>query len=126
MKKSFLIVGLIAGLTATNSWAVQSGTLKVTCTCPEAPGQWCTCIDRIVNGEQNFYCDCTPNAPAQTPNINIVDITTTGGDNSVIQQSQIKPVKQKKINGVSARAAEMPKVTKKIVYEEIISDDDAE
>ena len=122
MKKTFLIAGLIAGLTATNGYAVQSGTITVECKCPE--GCKCRAYTRP-NGEQLFRCECLDfREPEPTPTFDIIHTMVANQDTGVIQQSQInKPIKQKK---VSARVAEMPKVTKKIVYEEIISDDDAE
>ena len=121
MKKSFLIAGLLASIGATNGYAVQSGTLQVECICPAG----CMCHHNTYpNGEQHFYCGCWPEQdPAPSPTFNIIHMVANQ-DNGAIQQSRIKSVKQKNSNRVSARSAEMPKVTKKIVYEEIVSDDE--
>ena len=127
MKKTFLITGLIVGLTATNGYALQSQTVVVKVSCPEN----CTLVaERPGSFSPNTLgiCDC-PDGPVEPT----VTITEQSPSPSTIQQvmnqsmlSQVAIKNAKKQNKVLVRIAEMPKVTKKIVYEEIISDDDAE
>ena len=127
MKKSFLIAGLIAVIGVPDGYAIQSGALEITCTCT----QGCTCMQVVMaNGQAGFECDFCPDGvePVPRPNIVVRDLQETSSPNSnnnnVAQQTSLnKQNITKKQNKVSARIAEMPKVTKKIVYEEIISDD---
>ena len=124
MKKSFLIAGLLASIGATNGYA-QSEQFQVSCTCPKADGQRCNCKRSDSNGGRTYWCDCIPAVPVQEPTLSFEYVANLNQGN-VVQQSQIesiKPIKQKRANKVSVRVAEMPNVTKKIVYEEVVSDD---
>ncbi|MFQ6727231.1 MAG: hypothetical protein ACLRFF_02635 [Alphaproteobacteria bacterium] len=123
MKKTFLIMGLIAGLTATNGYAVSSQTVIVTYTCPDG----CELSTHILqNGTTVAGCKCS-DGTVTDPNVSTEDLTPSPSEiqrvmsQSTLNQAAIKNAK--KVNKVSARAAEMPKMVKKIVYEEIISDD---
>ena len=128
MKKSFLIAGLIAGLTTTSGHAVQSQVVVVKVTCPEN----CTLVtERPDSSSPNTLgiCDC-PNGPVE-PTVTIIEQSPSPDtiqqviSKSMLSQAAIKNAK--KTNKVSARSAEVgPKVIKKIVYEEIISDDETE
>ena len=126
MKKTFLIAGLIAGLTATNGYAVGSQTVVVEYDCPAG------CELRTItrsNGTIIVRCDCEDGTEVE-PTITIQDLAPSPStiqevmSQSTLNQAAMKNAK--KVNKVSARAAETPKMVKKIVYEEIISDDDAE
>lgn len=123
MKKTFLIAGLIAGLTATNGYAVQSQYVVVTYTCPEGCELY-TSIDK--DGFTIANCQCS-DGTVTDPRISIKDLTPSHSEiqqvmsQSTLNQAAIKNAKKQ--NKVSARVAEMPKMVKKIVYEEIISDD---
>ena len=126
MKKTFLIAGLIAGLTATNGYAVGSQTVVVTYDCPSG----CE-LHSISHSDGSIlvYCSCG-NGTEVEPTITIKDYAPSPStirevmSQSTLNQAAMKNAK--KVNKVSARAAETPKMVKKIVYEEIISDDDAE
>lgn len=123
MKKTFLIAGLIAGLTATNGYAVGSQIVVVTYTCPDG----CELYTFVGNdGWTRASCNCS-DGTVTDPSISIKDFTPSPSEiqqvmsQSTLNQAAIKNAKKQ--NKVSARVAEMPKITKKIVYEEIISDD---
>ncbi len=123
MKKTFLIAGLIAGLTATNGYAVQSQIVVVTYTCPDG----CELYTLVSEGGLTLAkCRCS-GGTVTDPKVSIDDLTPSPSEiqqvmsQSTLNQAAIKNAKKQ--NKVSARVAEMPKITKKIVYEEIISDD---
>ena len=132
MKKTFLIAGLIAGLTATNGYAVGSQTVVVTYGCPDGcelltSGTW---TDGNGAGHLKVYCEC-PDGTTPDATVHIKDLAPTPAtmqevmSQSTLNQAAIKNVKKTKTT--SARAVTVsPKVIKKVVYEEIISDDYAE
>ncbi len=122
MKKIFLIAGLIAGLTATSGYAVGQQAVVVTLTCP----QGCELVMTQAGEEfhdntlgTTAYCKC--------PNGNQKPTVTTKSALSLSDVQEVDQVAVKntqKQNKVSVRSATvMPKMTKKIVYEEIVSDD---
>ena len=126
MKKTFLIAGLIAGLTATNGYAVGSQTVVVEYHCPAG----CE-LSTITRQDGTIFANCyCEDGTKVEPKITIEDLTPSPSEiqqimsQSTLNQAAMKNAK--KVNKVSARAAETPKMVKKIVYEEIISDDDAE
>ncbi len=123
MKKTFLIAGLIAGLTATNGYAVGSQTVVVNYSCPDG----CELYTSIYEGGGTVArCKCSDGTVTE-PRVSIENLTPSPSEiqqvmsQSTLNQAAIKNAKKQ--NKVSARVAEMPKITKKIVYEEIISDD---
>lgn len=123
MKKTFLIAGLVAGLTATNGYAVGSQAVVVTYTCPDGCELF-TIVD--ADGTTRAICTCS-GGTVTDPKVSIENFTPSPSEiqqvmsQSTLNQAAIKNAKKQ--NKVSARVAEMPKITKKIVYEEIISDD---
>lgn len=123
MKKTFLIAGLIAGLTATNGYAVGSQTVFVTYICPDGC-ELHTFVDN--SGLTLAECRCS-DGTVTDPRISIENLNPSPSEiqqvmsQSTLNQAAIKNAKKR--NKVSARVAEMPKMVKKIVYEEIISDD---
>ncbi len=126
MKKTFLIAGLIAGLTATNGYAVQSQTVVVTFVCP--PG--CELYTSMsTSGYTYARCDCgkfdtDPEVVIQDTQPSPSEIQNIMGQ-SALNQAAIKDAK--KMKTTSARVATIsPKVVKKVVYEEIVKDNDAE
>ncbi|MBQ3784986.1 MAG: hypothetical protein II843_01160 [Alphaproteobacteria bacterium] len=123
MKKSFLIAGLIAGLTATNGYAVGSQTVVVTYTCHDG----CQLITEAwYDGMIVARCKCS-DGTVTDPKVSIENLNPSPSEiqqimsQSTLNQATIKNAKKTK--KVSARVAETPKMVKKIVYEEIISDD---
>lgn len=123
MKKTFLIAGLIAGLTATNGYAVGSQAVHVTYTCPDG----CQLITEAwYDGMIIARCKCS-DGTVTDPRVSIKNPAPSHSEiqqvmsQSTLNQATIKNAK--KVNKVSVRAAETPKMVKKIVYEEIISDD---
>lgn len=124
MKKTFLIAGLIAGLTATNGYAVGSQTVIVVYTCPDG----CQLITDVSTDATTIAsCECSDGTVTE-PSVSINDLTPSPSEiqqvmsQSTLNQAAIKNAKKQ--NKVSVRSATvMPKMTKKIVYEEIISDD---
>lgn len=128
MKKSFLIAGIVGAILSTNGHAVQAQGSTVDYSCPSG----CTIVVNLDrNGNYSVAC---VNCPAGTTDTKPVQKSVLSEDTVTIDQlstpikQQLNPISSKKpkLNKVSARAAETPKVTKKIVYEEIVSDDDAE
>lgn len=124
MKKTFLIAGLIAGLTATNGYAVgQQQTVVVTYTCPTGC-ELHTFVHQ--DGLTGAFCTCEDGTQVD-PTVTIEDTAPSPSEiqqvmsQSTLNQAAIKNAKKQ--NKVSARVAETPKMVKKIVYEEIISDD---
>lgn len=124
MKKTFLIAGLIAGLTATNGYAVGQQTVVVIYTCPTGcelhtfthqdgrTGAFCTCEDGT-RVDPTVTIENTAPSPSEIQQVM---------SQSVLNQAAIRNAQKQ--NKVSVRSATvMPKMTKKIVYEEIVSDD---
>ena len=125
MKKSFLILGVFGAFLSTNGYAVQSQDMIVIFTCPIG----CQLSLQTYNstGDQVARCYCDDGSTID-PTIKIEDTSPSPAtiqqvmNQSEINQAAIKNVKKQ--NKVSARAAAIsPKMVKKIVYEEIISDD---
>ena len=123
MKKSFLIFGIIGAILSTNGYAVQSQDVTVKYTCPDG----CELKSSIdSSGLTIAWCKCE-NGEVD-PKITIENIAPSSSEireimsQSVLNQAAIKNAKKKKTT--SARMTTVsPKVVKKIVYEEIISDD---
>ena len=108
MKKTFLIAGLIAVLTATNGYAVQSDGLEVTLKCPAG------CVLQTSQYGENFGAYCYNNTTHEYctgPQVIVLDYVISG---DVIQE--IKKMKKnetvatKKTN--MARAARVVKDVK--------------
>jgi hypothetical protein len=114
MKKSFLIAGLIAGLTATNGYAVQSQgqSQEWYFFCPEG----CTLvIATALNGDFEAHCmGADGNECNAKPDIELTRPTTTNFTSKTPKQ---------KITTSARTATNAPNMVKKIVYEEIITDD---
>ena len=126
MKKTFLIAGLIAGLTATNGYAVGSQTVVVTYTCPAG----CE-LNQFIRSDGTISAWCTCEYGQAEPRISIKDLAPSPSkiqevmNQSMLNQAAIKNAKKTKLTSVRAVAIP-PKMVKKVVYEEIISNDDAE
>ena len=133
MKKSFLIVGVLGAIIATNGYAVQSQTVVVTYTCPAGCeliqggiSQTGSGISTTGSASATPICKC-PDGD-QDPTITIENTSPSPSEiqqvisQSVLNQAAIKNAKKTKATSVRA-ATVSPKVVKKIVYEEIVSDD---
>ena len=131
MKKSFLIFGALAAILSTNGFAVQSQTVVVTYTCPAGceliPGgisQTGSGISETGSASATPICKC-PDGD-QNPTITIENTSPSTSEiqqvmsQSVLNQAAIKNAK--KLNAVRA-ASVSPKMVKKIVYEEVVSDE---
>ncbi|MFQ6704453.1 MAG: hypothetical protein ACLRFP_05220 [Alphaproteobacteria bacterium] len=117
MKKTFLIPGLIAGLFTTNGYAVQNTSQ---------------------NNDNGIYVSGCPStcrvvidgtAPTSGGNIAILyHCETEAGElcepTTKVNNKVNYNVLQKKQNKVSSRSAEIPKMVKKIVYEQIVKEDE--
>ena len=132
MKKYFYILtmagclSLINGIKNAN--AIQSNDVIVTYTCPAG----CE-LDFSHSSNGNTYAWClTPEGErCDDPIVNIAVIT----DNAispvtpVVNPTALKPNKTDKVNAkkskkVSARSAQTPRMVKKIVYEQIVEEDE--
>ena len=127
MKKSFLIVGALGAILSTNGYAVQSQTVVVSYNCPNG----CELVHAVTSDGVTYnWCQCADGTHVD-PTINIVNEAPSPSEiqqvmsQSVLNQAAIKNAKRNK--DISARTATVsPKVVKKVVYEEIVEDEDAE
>lgn len=129
MKKVFLIfsmagcLSLINGI--NNAGAVQSEDVVVTYTCPDG------CELRFVHGGSVTMAKCqTPEGKiCDGPSVNMEADNAISPVTPVVNPTALKPNKTDKVNAkkskkVSARSAETPRMVKKIVYEQIVEEDE--
>ena len=134
MKKYFYILtmagclSLINGI--NNAGAVQSEDVSVTYTCPDG----CELsFMHSSNGISYAYC-LTPGGEAcddPSVNIEVFTVDAISPVTPVVNPTALKPNKTDKVNAkkskkVSARSAETPRMVKKIVYEQIVEEDEEE
>ena len=132
MKKVFLIFSMAGCLSlingTNNANAVQSEYTVVTFTCPEG------CELVFAHGSGGFtdaYCEGPNGDRCDDPivGIEVRPDTAISPVTPVVKPTDLKPNKTDKVNAkkskkVSARAAEMPKMVKKIVYEQVVEEDE--
>ncbi len=134
MKKVFLILimivcfSLVNGINSAN--AVQSDTTVITYTCPEG----CSIIYKGVGGNSWEVMSATCiNLYGESCGDPVVNVVVTENAISpvtpVVNPTALKPNKTDKVNAkkskkVSARSAETPRMVKKIVYEQIVEEDE--
>ena len=129
MKKIFLIFGMAGCLSVVNGInnanAVQSDDVVVTYTCPAG------CELQFVHnsdGETGAWCAKPDGTTCADPNVNIF-VEAISPVTPVVNPTDLKPskinnkVNSKKLNKTSARAAETPKMVKKVVYEQVVEED---
>lgn len=132
MKKYFYILtmagclSLINGI--NNAGAVQSDYVIVTYTCPDG----CELsFSHSSSGTSSASCNTPEGEKCDDPSVDIAVFT----DNAispvtpVVNPTALKPNKTDKVNAkkskkVSARSAETPKMVKKIVYEQVVTDEE--
>jgi hypothetical protein len=125
MKKYFLILGIMGGLFVNNANAVQSDTVVINFTCPDG----CMLSYTSMTGVTAAQCITSIGGrPCGDPQIDIVENAVSPaihGVNPTTDSNEINKVSAKK-KAVSSRATETPKMVKKIVYEQVVEDEDFE
>lgn len=128
MKKYFYILtmagclSLINGI--NNAGAVQSEDVVVTYTCPAG----CELHFRHSSDGQTYALCQTPEGKGcADPSVNIDNAISPA--TPVVKPTDLKPNKMDKVNAkkskkVSARSVETPRMVKKIVYEQIVEEDE--
>ena len=133
MKKYFYILtmagclSLINGI--NNAGAVQSEDVVVSYTCPDG------CEVRFIHGSDGSdgttyaWCFTPEGGNCDDPRVIINVDNAISPVTPVVNPTALKPnktdkVKAKKSKKVSARSAETPKMVKKIVYEQIVEEDE--
>ena len=125
MKKYFLILGIMGGLFVNNASAVQSDTVVINFTCPDG------CVLSYSSMTGVTVAQCITSIGGRScgdPQIDIVENAVspaTYGVNPTTDSNKTNKVSEKK-KTVSARSAETPKMVKKIVYEQVVEDEDFE
>ena len=130
MKKIFLIFGMAGCLSVVNGInnanAVQSDDVIVTYTCPAG----CELRFGHNNDGKTFaWCEKSDGTACADPKVNI-SMEAISPVTPVVNATDLKPskinnkVNSKKLNKTSARAAETPRMVKKVVYEQIIEEDE--
>lgn len=131
MKKYFLVFGIMGGLFTNTANAVGSQAV-VTYTCPEGC-QLSIDSSTYVSGQGgggSAYgaptCTNIQNgSDCGNPSVTIVTENAIAPHNDLQISPVTKPNKASaKKKAVSARAAEMPKMVKKIVYEQVVEEDE--
>lgn len=124
MKKVFLIAGLVACIGATNGYAAQSQVILVDYTCPD--GCNLATISRS-DGTTIAECRCKDGRTVD-PEVTIQNAKPSSRQiQQVMSTSTLNQAVKEKKEKVPVRAATIePTMTKKIVYEEIVSEDYAE
>ena len=121
MKKSFLIAGLMAGLIATNGFAVQQQMVTVVYTCPEG----CDLIRESANGGSSsvseYHCR-RDHGYCSGPTVTILDTSANPALQSEIT-AQLQ--KQTKENVVKKRqkVSSINRAAKKLIYKEVVFDE---
>lgn len=132
MKKCFLIFSMAGCLSlingTNNANAVQSEYTVVTFTCPAG------CELRFTNysdaaGATLAYCVGPNGDRCDDPTVGIEVDNAISPVTPVVKPTDLKPNKTDKVNAkkskkVSARSAETPKMVKKIVYEQVVEEDE--
>ena len=126
MKKSFLIVGALSAILSTNGYAVGSQDVVVEYYCPAG------CELHFTNysaGVTTAYCVGPNGEECDDPTVGIEVDNAISPVTPVVNPTALKPNKTDKVNAkkskkVSARAAEIPKMVKKIVYEQVVEEDE--
>ena len=130
MKKIFLIFGMAGYLSlingVNNANAVQSENVVVTYTCPDG------CELRFIhssNGTTHAWCFTPESENCDDPSVNIDVYNAISPVTPVVNPTDLKPNKTDKVNAkkskkVSARSTETPRMVKKIVYEQIVEEDE--
>ena len=121
MKKIFLIFGIMGGLFINNANAVQSDTVVVQYVCPSGCELY---FFRAANGNTTALCRKTDGTSCEDPQV-VIRAVAPNGNLQVSPVSKTNKVREKK-KTVSARSAETPKMVKKIVYEQVVEDEDFE
>ncbi len=133
MKKYFYILtmagclSLINGINNAN--AVQSEDVVVTFTCPAGCELY---FVHDSDGSTSAACYVTGSAERCNDPIVNIDVITDNAISPVtpvVKPTDLKPNKMDKVNAkkskkVSARSAETPRMVKKIVYEQVVTDED--
>ena len=124
MKKYFLIFGIMCGLFITNANAVQSDEVVVQFICPA----WCELrFSHFSDGTTYASCRDSNDERCDDPEVVIMTDQTilpvTHEINPTTNSDKTTKVKAKQ-KAVSARSAETPKMVKKIVYEQVVEDED--
>ena len=119
MKKKFLIFGFIGCFFTINGYAVQSGSsVIVTYTCE--PG----CELRFstgTNGSTHAYCETAGGRTCSDPVVNVYNASMSDVIQQITNSENLNKVKKRP---VSSRSAETPKMVKKIVYEQVVEEDE--
>ena len=130
MKKIFLIFGMAGCLSllngVNNANAVQSETVVVTYTCPAG----CELSFSHHNDGATFAWCYTPGGEECADPVVNISVEAISPVTPVVNATDLKPskinnkVNSKKLNKTSARSAETPRMVKKIVYEQVVTDED--
>lgn len=130
MKKIFLIFGMAGCLSllngVNNANAVQSETVVVTYTCPAG----CELSFSHHNDGATFAWCYTPGGEKCADPVVNISVEAISPVTPVVNATDLKPskinnkVNSKKLNKTSARSAETPRMVKKIVYEQVVTDEE--
>ena len=115
MKKVFLILGMVGGLSVNNANATQSQAL-VNYICPDG----CELHFSYTGSSVHASCAKPSGEACADPEVVISSIAPNVNQ----PMSEINKVNAKKSKKVSARSAETPRMVKKIVYEQIVEEDE--
>ncbi len=114
MKKVFLILGMVGGLSANNANATQSQAI-VDYICPDG------CELHFSYNGSSVHASCAKPSGEACADPEVVISSIAPNVNQPM--SEINKVKAKK-KTVSARSAETPRMVKKIVYEQVVEEDE--
>ena len=123
MKKSFLIAGLIAGLTATNGYAVAQQTVVVVYTCPDG----CELVKN--EGDSGFLGVGVDSALCVrgeeicgNPTVSILETSTNPALQSEIA-AQLQKQTKKSVGKKRQKVSSANRAAKKLIYKEVVFDE---
>lgn len=119
MKKYFLIFGIMGGLFINNANAVQSDVVVVQYVCPSGCELY---FFSGASGTTTAWCSHPDGTSCGDPQV-VIEAVSPNGNLQVSPVNKSNKVSSKK-KAVSSRSAETPKMVKKIVYEQIIEDEE--